>query len=197
MRKRAGFSILELLAVLVIVALLLGLAVGAFGRYRANTALVHTSQRLAAEITNTQTLARTAGQVQVRAGVDLASTPPVATNADKLTRIEFRVVEGSPNGFRELKRMLASEGSTNPLRIQSTNLPLVPLAAGDTGLVLEIGENNGETGFFRPLITIPFNPDGTVILPLDTEPGRIILDNGTYKRRIEVSRVGKVKEERI
>lgn len=197
MRKRAGFSILELLAVLVVLALLAGLAVGALGRYRANTALVHTSQRLAAEITNTQTLARTAGQIQVRAGVDLASAPPPATDANKLTRVEFRVVEGSPTGFRELKRMLASEGSTNPLLVQSSNLPLAPLSAGDTGLVLEIGENNGSTGFFTPLITIPFNPDGTVILPKDTEPGRIILDNGNYKRRIEISRVGKVKEERI
>ena len=52
-------------------------------------------------------------------------------------------------------------------------------------------------GTFQRLFTIPFNPDGTVALPLDTESARITLDNGVYKRQVEISKVGKVKEQRI
>ena len=77
------------------------------------------------------------------------------------------------------------------------NLPDVPVALGDSGLVMEFGIDHKGSGPFQRLFTIPFNPDGSVALPLDTEPARITLDNGIYKRQVELSKVGKVKELRL
>lgn len=73
----------------------------------------------------------------------------------------------------------------------------MPLQNSDSGLVIEVGIDNGGSGAFQRLFTIPFNPDGTVALPLDSEPARITLDNSIYKRQVEISRVGKVKELRL
>lgn len=198
MRKRLGFSLLELLAVLAVLAILTALGVGAFNRYRANQDLVNSANRLASELTNAKTQARSLGQTQMRGGVELAATPQTAVNLDRQDLLEFHIVEGSNLGLREVKRMRLLESSTRPLRIRATNLPLVPLQnIGDTGLILEVGRNNPQNGMFEPFVTVAFNPDGSVILPVDTEPGRITLDNGVYQRKIEISRLGNIKEDRI
>ena len=197
MRKRA-FTLIEIMVVCAIVAILATLVAGAYSRYRANLNMVQASSRLSAEITNTQQQARNSGQVQVRGGLELSAAPLAAvtvTNVNGTPR--FRIFEGSGLGLRGLKQAYLLDDTLVKLTITATNLPDVPLVLGDTGLVMEFGVDQGGTGTFQRLFTIPFNPDGTVALPLDTEPARITMDNGIYKRQIEISKVGKVKELRL
>lgn len=197
MRKRA-FTLIEIMVVCAILAILATLVAGAYGRYRANLNMVQASARLTAEITNTQQQARSSGQLQVRAGVELSSSPlTAATVVNVQGTPKLRVYEGSALGLRGLKQTYLLDDTLVKLTISATNLPNVPMVLGDTGLVMEVGVDQGGSGAFQRLFTIPFNPDGTVALPLDTEPARITLDNGIYKRQIEISRVGKVKELRL
>lgn len=196
MRRRA-FSMLELLVVLAILALLAALGFGAYARYRANLALTQSSQHLAAELTSLQTSARTFGQVQMRAGVELTNPPAVVVNNRRGT-VECRIYEGSPSGIRAARKFyLLDSDTTVELTVSATNVCDQPLASGDIGMVMEVGITSGGSGPFQRLFTIPFRPDGTVALPLDTEPARIVFDNGIYKRRVELNHIGKVKEERI
>ncbi|MFN8607617.1 MAG: prepilin-type N-terminal cleavage/methylation domain-containing protein [Vulcanimicrobiota bacterium] len=197
MRKRA-FSLIEIMVVCAILALLAALLAGAYSRYRTNLNLVTASQRLQAEIVNTQQQARNSGQVQMRAGVELAAAPLAAATVNNVQGTpQLRVYEGSGLGLRGLKKIYLLDDTLVKFKITATNLPNVPLVLGDTGLVIEFGVDQGGVGTFQRLFTIPFNPDGTVALPLDTESARITLDNGVYKRQVEISKVGKVKEQRI
>lgn len=201
MRKRA-FTLIEIMVVCALLALLATLAAGAYSRYRANLNMVQASARLAAEITNAQQLARSSGQVQMRGGLELSASPlTAATVTDVQGTAKLRVYECSAQGgLRGMKQAYLLDDTLVKLKITATNLPNVPVVsgnAGDSGLVMEFGVDQGGTGTFQRLFTIPFNPDGTVALPLDTEPARITLDNGIYKRQVEISRVGKVKELRL
>lgn len=197
MRKR-GFSLIELLIVLLILALLTGLGAGAYARYRNNLRMVQSSQRLATELVNAQQQARTSGQVQTRAGVELSAAPLAAAPVtNQRGTLECRIYEGSTLGIRNVKKFYVIDDTLYFLTINATNVPNVPLVVGDTGLVMEVGITQGAVGVFQRLFTIPFNPDGTVALPLDTEPARIIVDNGIYRRQVEISRIGKVTESRL
>ncbi|MBX3172715.1 MAG: prepilin-type N-terminal cleavage/methylation domain-containing protein [Candidatus Eremiobacteraeota bacterium] len=204
MRKRA-FTLIEIMVVCTILALLATLLAGAYSRYRANLNMVQASARLTAEITNTQQLARSAGQVQMRGGIELAANPLTAATVNNVQgTAKLRIYQCSNDplagGLRQVKQAYLLDDTLIKLKITATNLPDVPVVsgiAGDSGLVIEFGVDQGGTGAFQRLFTIPFNPDGTVALPLDTEPARITLDNGVYKRQIEISRVGKVKELRL
>lgn len=198
MRSKRAFTIIELMVVLSILALMAALGVGAYARYRNNTAMVQCSQRLAAELVNAQQQAHNSGQVQIRGGVELATmvlTPAPVVN--QRGTVECRIYEGSNLGVNKVKRFNLLDDSMYLISVSATNLPDVPLVLGDTGLVMEVGLTQGGTGAFQRLFTVPFNPDGTVALPLDTEPGRITFDNGIYKRYVEISRIGKVKEDRL
>ncbi|MBT9584905.1 prepilin-type N-terminal cleavage/methylation domain-containing protein [bacterium] len=197
MRKR-GFSLIELLIVFLLLALLAGLGAGAYARYRNNLSMVQSSQRLATELVNAQQQARTSGQVQMRAGVELSAAPLAAAPVvNQRGTLECRIYEGSTLGIRNVKKFYVLDDTLYVLTINATNVPNVPLVVGDTGLVMEVGITQGAVGVFQRLFTIPFNPDGTVALPLDTEPARIIVDNGIYRRQVEISRVGKVTESRL
>jgi prepilin-type N-terminal cleavage/methylation domain-containing protein len=195
MRKR-GFSLLELLVILAIVSVLLALVAGAISRYRANTALVESSRRLTAEITNQLTEARAGGQLQVRNNLELATTPLTAATVNATGPIEVRISDGSPQGIRNLKQFPLIEDANFQLSITATNLPSVPLVTpgNDTGRVMEVGIAGAP---FQRLFTVLINADGTVALPLDTEPARITLNNGNYSRQIEIGRLGKVREFRL
>lgn len=197
MRRRA-FSLIEILVVCAVLAVLAGLAAGAYSRYRANLNMVQASARMTAEVTNTQQQARSSGQVQMRGGLELTAsplTPVVVTDVQGTPKI--RIFEGSGLGLRALRQSYLLDDTMVTLKVTATNLPDKPLVLTDTGLVMEFGVEPGGGGTFQRLFTIPFNPDGTVALPLDTEPARITFDNGIYKRRIEISKVGKVKEVRL
>lgn len=198
MRFKRGFTVIELMVVLSLLALLAALGVGAYARYRNNTSMVQSSKRLAAELVNAQQEAHNAGQVQVRGGIELGTAPltPVAVSNQRGT-VECRIYVGSNLGINKVKRFNLLDDSLYALSVSATNLPDVPLVLGDTGLVMEVGLTQGGVGAFQRLFTIPFNADGTVTLPLDTEPGRIVFDNGIYKRYVEISRIGKVKEDRL
>lgn len=201
MRKRA-FTLIEIMVVCAILAVLAALLAGAYSRYRANLNMVQASARLAAEVNNTQQLARTSGQVQMRGGLELTANPlPAATVTNVLGTPKLRVYDCSTlGGLRQVKQAYLLDDTLVQMKVTATNLPNVPVVsgnAGDAGLVMEFGVDQGGTGTFQRLFTIPFNPDGTVALPLDTEPARITLDNGIYKRQVEISRVGKVKELRL
>jgi prepilin-type N-terminal cleavage/methylation domain-containing protein len=197
MRQR-GFSLMEILVVVVILGLLASLGVGAYSRYRNNLSMVQSSQRLASELVNMQQQARNSGQIQLRGGLELSTTPLTAAvvNNQRGT-LECRLYEGSELGIRNVKKFYPLDDTLYLLTVTATNLPDVPLGPGDTGLVMEVGITQGGNGAFQRLFTVPIHPDGTVALPLDTEPGRIILDNGIYRRQIEISRVGKIKEDRL
>jgi prepilin-type N-terminal cleavage/methylation domain-containing protein len=197
MRRRA-FTLLEIIVVCAILAILAALLVGAYSRYRQNLNLVTASQRLQAEIINIQQQAHNSGQVQMRGGVELSAAPLTAsTVTDVLGTPQIRIFEGSGLGLRGLKKIYLLDDSAVKFKITATNVPNVPMVLGDTGLVMEFGVDQGGSGAFQRLFTIPFNPDGTVALPLDTEPARITLDNSIYKRQVEISKVGKVKELRL
>lgn len=201
MRKRA-FTLIEILVVCSILAILATLLAGAYSRYRSNLNMVQASARLSAEISNTQQLARTSGQVQTRGGVELSTNPLTAATVTNVQgTAKLRVYQCSAQGgLKGVKQAYLLDDTLVALKITATNLPDVPVVsgiAGDSGVVLEVGVDQGGSGTFQRLFTIPFNPDGTVTLPLDTEPARITLDNGIYKRRVEISRVGKVKELRL
>ena len=197
MRRRA-FSLIEIMVVAALLALLAGLLAGAYGRYRANLNMVQASSRLAAEITNTQQKARSSGQLQMRGGVELAAAPLSAVTVNnQFGTPQLRIWEGVGMAPRALKKIYLLDDTFVEMKLSATNLPNVPLQSGDFGLVMEVGIDHKGSGPFLPLFTIPFNPDGTVALPLDTEPARITLDNGIYKRQVEISRVGKVKEQRL
>ena len=197
MRRRA-FSLIEIMVVCAILAILAVLVAGAYSRYRANLNMVQASARLTAEVTNTQQQARSSGQVQMRGGLELTASPLTAATVTAVTGTpKLRVYEGSMTGIRGLKQAYLLDDTRVSLKITATNLPNVPLQSGDTGLVMEFGVDDGGAGTFQRLFTIPFNPDGTVALPLDTEPARITMDNGIYRRQIEISKVGKVKEVRL
>lgn len=201
MRKRA-FSLIEIMVVCAVLALLATLAAGAYSRYRANLNMVQASARLAAEMTNCQQLARSSGQVQMRGGVELTANPLAAATVTAVTGTpKVRIYECSAlGGLRPVKQLYLLDDTQVALKVTATNVPNAPVVSGgsgDSGLVLEFGVDAGGGGPFQRLFTIPFNPDGTVALPLDTEPARITLDNGIYQRRVEVSRVGKVKEIRL
>lgn len=195
MRKR-GFSLLELLVILAIFAVLLALVAGSISRYRANTSLVESSRRLTAEITNQLTDARAGGQLQVRNNVELSTTPLTAAAVNATGPIEVRISEGTPQGINKLKQFPLLDDGNFQLSISATNLPSVPLVTNgsDTGRVMEIGIAGSS---FQRLFTVLINPDGTILLPLDTEPARITLDNGNYRRQIEIGRLGKVREFRL
>lgn len=201
MRRRA-FTILEIIVICAILAILAALLVGAYSRYRQNLNLVTATQRLQAEIINFQQQARNSGQIQKRGGVELAAAPLSAVTVNSVQGTpQIRVFEGLSVGLtpdlRGLKKIYLLDDSSVKFKITATNLPDVPMAPGDTGLVMEFGVDQGGLGTFQRLFTIPFNPDGTVALPLDTEPARITLDNSIYKRQVEISKVGKVKELRL
>lgn len=197
MRKRA-FTLIEIMVVCAVLALLAALVAGAYSRYRANLNMVQASARLAAEITNTQQQARNSGQVQMRGGVELSAAPlTAAIVANVQGTPKIRIYEASNLGLRGIKQTYLLDDTLVKFTITATNLPNVPVVLGDSGLVMEFGVDQGGSGAFVRLFTIPFNPDGTVALPLDTEPARITLDNGVYKRRVEISKVGKVKELRL
>jgi prepilin-type N-terminal cleavage/methylation domain-containing protein len=194
--RKAAFSLLELLVVIAIAALLLALGVGAYARYRSNTRLVQSSQRLAAEITNLQTQARAFGQPQVRAGVELVNVAN-ATASNGTGSIEARIFEGSTTALRPVKRFWLCDDDRYELEIYATNVCDQPLVANDLGLILEVGYTRSGRGPYTRLFTLPLQPDGSILLPSDQEPARIVLFNGVYRRIIEVSRVGKVKESRL
>lgn len=197
MRRRA-FTLIEMMVVCAILAILATLLAGAYARYRTNLNLVTASQRLQAEIINTQQQARNSGQLQVRGGVELSTTPLAAATVNNVKGTpQLRIWEGSALGLRGLKKIYLLDDTLVTFSITATNLPNVPMVLGDTGLTIEFGVDQGGLGTFQRLFTIPLNPDGTVALPLDTEPARITLDNGVYKRQVEISKVGKVKEQRI
>ncbi|MBS2040119.1 type II secretion system protein [bacterium] len=197
MRSRA-FTLIEVMVVCAILAILATLLAGAYSRYRTNLNLVTASQRLQAEIINTQQQARNSGQIQVRAGVELSAAPLTAASVTNVQGTpQLRIWEGSSLGLRGLKKIYLLDDTLVTFRVSATNVPDVPMVLGDTGLVIEFGVDQGGLGTFQRLFTIPLNPDGTVALPLDTEPARITLDNGIYKRQVEISKVGKVKEQRL
>jgi len=188
--------------VLVIVGLLAALLVGAYARYRSNLNMVQASQRLASELVNAQQQSRNSGQVQVRAGVEVGTSALTAAvvNNQRGT-VECRLYEGSANSInteiRRLKKFTLLDDTMVQLTLTATNFADIPMQNGDTGMTMEIGITSGGNGPFQRLFTIPFHPDGTVALVLDNQPGRIILDNGIYRRQVEISRVGKVKEARL
>jgi len=197
MRRRA-FSLIEIMAVSALLAFLAALLAGAYGRYRSSLNMTQASARLAAEMSNIQQSARNSGQVQMRSGVELAAAPLSAvTVSNQFGTPRLRVMEGTSTGPREIKKLYLLDDSLVQMKVSATNVPNVPLQNSDSGLVIEVGIDNGGSGAFQRLFTIPFNPDGTVALPLDSEPARITLDNSIYKRQVEISRVGKVKELRL
>jgi len=197
MRRRA-FSLIEIMVVAAILAVLAALLAGAYNRYRANLNMVQASSRLAAELSNTQQKSRNSGQVQMRSGVELAAAPLSAVTVNnRFGTPQLRIWEGVGTAPRALKKIYLLDDTTVELKISATNVPDVPLQSGDFGLVMEVGVDQKGSGAFQRLFTIPFNPDGTVALPLDTESARITLDNGIYQRQVEISRVGKVKEQRL
>lgn len=193
---RRAFSLIEILVVLGIIGLLVALGVGAFNRYQANTALNQGANRLTQELIALQTTARTSGQPQIRGGSDLTVALPEAANVDARGVIECRVSEGSELGIRAVKRFELIPASIRHLHIRTTNLPDRPLEnpMADTGLVAEVGWTPAGSAGYTRLFTILFNPDGGVLLPLDDQPGRIILSNGFRERVIEVSRSGRIRE---
>ena len=197
MRKR-GFSLIEIMAVMALVALLAALGAGAYSRYRSNLNLVQASKRLSSELVNLLQQARNSGQVQVRSGVEVSTTTlTAAPTISQQGTIECRIYEGSGLGIKGVKKFYLLDDTLVLLTVSATNLPDLPLAPGDTGLVMEVGITQGGNGTFQRLFTVLLNPDSTVALPLDDQPGRITLGNGIYQRQVEISRVGKVKEQRL
>ena len=195
--SRRAFSLLELMVVLAIAAVLFALGAGAYARYRSNLRLVQSTQRLASELTNLQTSARAFGQPQMRGGLELTSVANATAANVSQGSIEARVYEGSPQALRAVKRFWLCDDDRYEVELYATNVCDQPMLANDLGLVMEVGYTASSRGPYTRLFTIPINPDGSILLPTELEPARIVLSNGIQRRMVEVTRVGKIKESRL
>lgn len=184
---------LELLLVLTVIGLLFGLGTFAFNRFRASTQMKVADARFTSEITAGGGQARNSAELQLRAGLELGSpTALTAQNVDRTGVLFLRLLEGSAAGVRQIRLQSVLDDTTTRIHVQTQNLPRVPLSTGDTGVVLEL-LLLGDDRNFEILASVPYRADGTVLLPLDTQPGRFVLDLGREKRAIDVSPSGKVK----
>lgn len=179
-RLTRGFTLLELLLVVVLVLLLAGAMVFNFSNLDQGTALAEGAARLDSLIRFAQAHAANTGR-RVQLAFPLDDTGDVASWVGKV-RIEWEPDPlGQPGVFEELLEAKAQAEAVNELvQIQEVNLPgMSTNAVGADGLPAEppspMGLDEAMGDFFLP---ITFNPDGStdsmeiVLAPRDMQFGQ-------------------------
>ena len=188
--RRRGFTLIEIMVVVLTLAVLLGLATGALARYRATVALNTAVDRLLAELQSAQQQSRT-----------LALDPLHAVKAVQThtpgTPLVGRILEKLPGEPQRISKEWSFAEGSQTLTLESNNLPRIEYEPADQGLQLQILEKSGNN--LRVLVSVPFRSNGELV-PLVASPpsgGSITIGNGYTKQRVSISPIGKITRENL
>lgn len=195
--EKRGFSLLELLGVIALLAILFAIGIPYLAYMRSNNAINTAADRLHGELQQAQGKAKGFG-VPIDDAFRAAGGFPAATSVasggseqNLALRVRTRQTIGAvPTlvSFSELGPM----ATLDELRLQ--NIPLFDMDAVPnlTGLVAELGLGSSPNDF-TPVASFAFDANGEILLPDSSLPGVVTLGRiGDHAYRLEVGGLGKL-----
>ncbi|MCA9790944.1 MAG: prepilin-type N-terminal cleavage/methylation domain-containing protein [Candidatus Eremiobacteraeota bacterium] len=196
-REKRGFSLLELLGVIALLAILFAIGIPYLAYMRSNNAINTAADRLHGELQQAQGKAKGFGvpiDDAFRAAGGFAAATSVASGSTEehlALRVRTRQTTGSvPTvvSFSDLGSMATLD------EVRLANIPLFDMDAVPnlTGLVAELGLGSTPTNF-TPFASFAFDANGEILLLDSSQPGVVTLGRiGDHAYRLEVGGLGKL-----
>lgn len=194
--QRRGFSLLEIVVVLVVIGIIFAVTIPYLSRLRANNAINAASERLAGEITQAQTRAKAFG---VPIPVDLMNNPPPGTNFSTAGEASIRVRQRRTPAEPVTTLSFFRLGPLDQIPLEFTNLSLLTFEDSPelVGTVLEIGVGLDPVTF-NPNVTLPIDSNGSFAVPDIDQIGTLIVGrNPDHAWLLEFTQLGKVSRRKL